>query len=129
MNKTTRGTGFYLLLGLLCVFLIFTLRDSFNGRSDITERQLADMLEKGTVSRVDVIQNEEVPTGSLQVTTTENEVLTVNVTDVSAAVEKLDRYDGDSKAEKAKKWLMTKGIEESTLERIRKIFIKREPCR
>ena len=43
--------------------------------------------------------------------------------------EKLDRYDGDSKAEKAKKWLMTKGIEESTLERIRKIFIKREPCR
>ena len=93
MNKTTRGTGFYLLLGLLCVFLIFTLRDSFNGRSDITERQLADMLEKGTVSRVDVIQNEEVPTGSLQVTTTDNEVLTVNVTDVSAAVQKLDNYD------------------------------------
>ncbi len=93
MNKTTRSTGFYIVLGLLCIFLIFALRDSFNGRSDITERELTAMLEKGQVSRVEVIQNEEVPTGSLQVTTSENEVLTVNVTDTSRAVEKLSQYD------------------------------------
>ena len=93
MNKTTRSTGFYVVLGLLCIFLIFALRDSFNGRSDITERELTTMLEKGQVSRVEVIQNEEVPTGSLQVTTSENEVLTVNVTDTSRAVEKLSQYD------------------------------------
>lgn len=93
MNKTTRSTGFYIVLGLLCIFLIFALRDSFNGRSDITERELTSMLEKGQVSRVEVIQNEEVPTGTLQVTTAENEVLTVNVTDTSRAVEKLNEYD------------------------------------
>ena len=51
------------------------------------------MLEKGEVSRVDVIQNEEVPTGTLQVTTTEDEVLTVNVSDVNAAQEMLSAYD------------------------------------
>ena len=93
MNRTTRSTGFYILLGMLCIFLIFALRDSFNGRSDITERELTAMLEKGRVSKVVVIQNEEVPTGSLQVTTSENEVLTVNVTDTTRAVEKLSEYD------------------------------------
>ena len=40
-----------------------------------------------------VVQNEEVPTGTLQVTTSENEVLTVNVTDTTRAVEKLSEYD------------------------------------
>ena len=93
MNKTTRSTGFYILLGLLCIFLIFALRDSFNGRSDITEKELTSMLEKGQVSKVEVIQNEEVPTGTLQVTTSENEVLTVNVTDTTRAVELLSGYD------------------------------------
>ena len=93
MNKTARSTGFYILLGLLCIFLIFALRDSFNGRSDITEKELTSMLEKGQVSKVEIIQNEEVPTGTLNVTTTDNEILTVNVTDTTRAVELLSGYD------------------------------------
>ena len=36
---------------------------------------------------------------------------------------KLDRYEGETKAEKCKSWLMKKGIEESKLEHIRSIFI------
>ena len=92
-NRTNKGTGFYILLGVLLIFMIFALRDSFNGRSDLTERELTKMLEKGQVSRVLVVQNEEVPTGTLQVTTTENEVLTVNVTDTTRAVEQLNQYD------------------------------------
>ena len=93
MNKSARSTGFYIVLGLLCIFLIFALRDSFNGRSDITEKELVSMLEKGHVSKVEVIQNEEVPTGTLHVTTAENEILTVNVTDTTRAVDLLDDYD------------------------------------
>ena len=93
MNKTARSTGFYILLGLLCIFLIFALRDSFNGRSDITEKELTSMLEKGQVSKVEIVQNEEVPTGTLNVTTTDNEILTVNVTDTTRAVELLSGYD------------------------------------
>lgn len=93
MNKVSRGTGFYLLLGAVCIFLIFALRDSFNGRSDITEKELTRMLGKGQVSKVNIIQNEEVPTGSLQVTTTGNEILTVNVSDVNEAQKSLEKYD------------------------------------
>ena len=36
---------------------------------------------------------------------------------------KLDNYEGETKAEKSKNWLMSKGIEESKLEHIRAIFI------
>ena len=65
MNKGARGTGLYIMLGLLLILLIFALRDSFNGRSDITTKELESMLEDGSVSMVEVVQNEEVPTGSL----------------------------------------------------------------
>ena len=37
--------------------------------------------------------------------------------------EKLDLYEGDTKADRCKSWLMSKGIEEDTLEHIRSIFI------
>ena len=36
---------------------------------------------------------------------------------------KLDNYEGETKAEKSKNWLMSKGIEEYKLEHIREIFI------
>ena len=36
---------------------------------------------------------------------------------------KLDKYEGETKADKCKSWLMSKGIEESKLEHIRAIFI------
>ena len=93
MSKGTRGTGLYILVGLLLILLIFTLRDSFNGRSDITSRELKSMLDSGRVSMVEVVQNEEVPTGSLKVTTTENEELSLNVTDVNEAVKMVSGYD------------------------------------
>ena len=93
MNKGVRGTGLYILAGLLLILLIFTLRDSFNGRSDITSRELKAMLDDGKVSMVEVIQNEEVPTGSLKVTTTDNEQVSLNVTDVNTAVDMVSAYD------------------------------------
>ena len=37
--------------------------------------------------------------------------------------DRLDKYEGETKAEKCKNWLMSKGIEESKLENIRAIFI------
>ena len=82
MNKGARGTGLYIMLGLLLILLIFALRDSFNGRSDITTKELESMLEDGSVSMVEVVQNEEVPTGSLKITTTQNYIF-VDDTDVA----------------------------------------------
>ena len=93
MNKGARGTGLYIMLGLLLILLIFALRDSFNGRSDITTKELESMLADGSVSMVEVVQNEEVPTGSLKITTTQNDQLSLNVTDVNQAVAMVSAYD------------------------------------
>ncbi len=93
MNKGIRATYLYIMLGLLLILLIFTLRDSFNGRSDITARELDSMLKSGKVSMIEIVQNEEVPTGSLKITTTDNQELSLNVTDVNAAVQKVSDYD------------------------------------
>ena len=35
----------------------------------------------------------------------------------------MDNYEGETKAEKCKNWLMSKGIDEPKLEHIREIFI------
>lgn len=93
MNRGIKGTSLYILAGMLLILLIFTLRDSFNGRSDITSRELKNMLEEGRVSLVEIAQNEEVPTGSLKITTTDNEQVSMNVTDVNAAEEMVSAYD------------------------------------
>ena len=37
---------------------------------------------------------------------------------------KLDDFDGETKADKAKSWMMSKGIPEATVERIREIFVE-----
>ncbi len=81
------------MVAILVILLIFTLRDSFNGRSDITMRELKTMLEDNKVSMVEIVQNEEVPTGSLKITTTDNEELSLNVTDVNSAVDMISAYD------------------------------------
>ena len=44
-------------------------------------------------------------------------------TDFTTWWEKLDIYPGDTKSEKCKSWLISKGIEEDKLEHIREIFI------
>jgi len=93
LSKNTRSISFYVVIGVLLLFLIFAFRDRFNGRSDITEQKLYQMLDDGRVSEVEIVQNEEVPTGSLLVTDTDNSVLNVNVTDVNDAKKKIEKYD------------------------------------
>jgi len=93
LNKNTRGFGFYLLAGLMFVMLVFSLKNSFMNRSDITYREFQKMLEENQVASVEVIQNQEAPTGSLQVLETDGSVSMVIVSDVIAAQEMLEGYD------------------------------------
>ena len=45
MNRSTRGLWGYILLVLLFLFLIFGLRDSFDGAEDCTYRECQELLE------------------------------------------------------------------------------------
>ncbi len=93
MNKNTRGFGFYLLAGLMFVMLVFSLKNSFMNRSDITYKEFQKMLEENQVASVEVIQNQEAPTGSLQVLETDGSMSMVIVSDVIAAQEMLENYE------------------------------------
>ena len=93
LNKNTRGFGFYLLAGLMFVMLVFSLKNSFMNRSDITYKEFQKMLEENQVASVEVIQNQEAPTGSLQVLETDGSMSMVIVSDVIAAQEMLENYE------------------------------------
>ncbi len=93
MNKRTRGVGFYLLAGLLFFLLVFSLRNSFNLREDINYSEFQRLLEVDQVAKVEVIQNQEVPTGVLQITLLDGSQVRVNVSDVKEAERDLAGID------------------------------------
>ena len=93
MNKNARGIGFYLLLGVMFLLLVFSLRESFDSRSTCTYQEFEEMLEEGQVAKVEVIQNQATPTGVLEVTRTDGTEEIVNVSDVNPPQELVRTYD------------------------------------
>ncbi|MDO5345081.1 MAG: ATP-dependent zinc metalloprotease FtsH [Lachnospiraceae bacterium] len=94
MNKNARGIGFYLLLGIMFILLVFSLRESFDSRSTCTYRDFKEMLAEGQVAKVEVTQNQATPTGVLEITKTDGTEHTLNVSDVNAVQELVEGYDG-----------------------------------
>ena len=75
------------------LLLVFSLRENFGTGSACTYKELQQLLEQKEVVKVEVIQNQEVPTGSLVFTVRDGSVSTVNVSDVKEAQEMLEQYD------------------------------------
>ncbi len=95
MSRNTRGLWGYVLLIVVFLVLIFGLRDSFDGTPTCTYKEFQEMLEEEQVVHVDVIQNQNVPTGVLDVTLQDGSSVEVNVSDVNTAQEMMSRYDVD----------------------------------
>lgn len=93
MSRNARGFSFYILAGIMFILLVFSLRDSFDSGSSYTYKEFQQMLEEDQIAKVEVVQNQEVPTGSLVITTKEGETDTVNVSDVKEAQDLLEAYD------------------------------------
>ena len=75
------------------LLLVFSLRENFGTGSACTYKEFQQLLEQKEVVKVEVIQNQEVPTGSLVFTVRDGSVSTVNVSDVKEAQEMLEQYD------------------------------------
>lgn len=88
MNKV-RGISFYLLL-VAAVVLIWNLASlGFSSEGSYTYGEFLDALDKGTVTKVQINQNAEVPTGSVQVKLSDGSVKLFYVSDVSKVEESL----------------------------------------
>ena len=87
--KKYRGLSFYLLL-ITAAVLVWNLASfSFNSESSYTYGQFLDALEADEVVKVQINQNAETPTGSVQVKLTNGEVEMFYVSDVSKIEETL----------------------------------------
>ncbi len=98
MNRNARTASFYIILCVLFVVMVFGLKETLSSRSTLTYRQFIDMLEEDQISGINIIQNKEVPTGVLEITTlgdgeTSSKMQMLNVSDVTAVQEVLEDYD------------------------------------
>ena len=93
MNRNTRSMGIYLLAGLMFLLLVFSLRENFDTGSACTYKEFQQMLNQDEVVKVEVVQNQEVPTGSLIITVRDGSVNTINVSDVKEIQAMLEQYD------------------------------------
>ncbi len=93
MNRNIRGFVTYAVLAAIFIFLVFGLKDSFDGRTQITYREFEQMLEQEEVAGVVITQNQDVPTGVLEISTTSGTETVLNVSDVNRAQQLLEEYD------------------------------------
>lgn len=65
MNKTSRGISFYVLIVVAAVLIYMILSNGFPGRENYTYRQFQEAVEQGSVTRVDIHPNAQVPNGQI----------------------------------------------------------------
>ena len=94
MNKRSnlRGFGVYLIL-ILAVIAIWYWLDGTSVTNGYTRQQFEEALESGTVAQIHVMQNREIPTGSVQLTFTDGSTKVLLVSDV-AEIENYMREQG-----------------------------------
>jgi cell division protease FtsH len=90
-NSTFRGFGIYILL-ILAVILIWYMMGHNSSTNTYTKDQFEKALADGSVSSVNVVQNREIPTGSLQVAYTNGQSYILYVSDVNEIQTLMDSY-------------------------------------
>ena len=82
---------------MVVVLLILLLFQTFRGGMEAIQtwnyREFEEAVDSGDVVRVEITQNQEVPTGSLKVTLNDGDVRYVNVTDVKEVQSELEQQD------------------------------------
>ena len=108
-NKMYRGYGVYMLL-ILAVILIWYVMSENSTTNSYTSREFEQALENNSVAAVSVVQNREVPTGSLVIKYTDGSEHVLFVSDVNEAQQLMrDKGYNDFICQKlpAENWIMT----------------------
>ena len=88
MKKNRVGLGLYVVLILIVVFIWYSISNPQT--ATYTSSQFDKALAKGEVASAVIHQNEQVPTGSVTITTTAGGKFTVYVSDVGELQDTLD---------------------------------------
>lgn len=92
-SSAVRNIGFYIVLAVLFILMVFGLREGMETRNTVTQKQFEQMLEQGEVISVEISQNQQVPTGVLEITVTDGTIYTLNVSDVRQEEQLLRGYE------------------------------------
>ncbi len=93
MRRSMKGYGFYIVILaiiLLTVYLSDGMRTSSSGNYEYSD-YLTD-LEAGNVAAIEIYQNEEVPTGEVEVYTVDGRVRSFYLSDVNEAIQDAREY-------------------------------------
>ena len=93
MSRNSRGIGIYFMTITIVLLLLYAFRGGWSDNQTITYQEYSEELEGGKITRVDIYQNSQVPTGSLTLTLTDGSKQTLNVSDVTAAQTELNASD------------------------------------
>ena len=93
MSRNSRGIGIYFMTIAIVLLLLYAFRGGWSDNQTITYQEYSEELEGGKITRVDIYQNSQVPTGSLTLTLTDGSKQTLNVSDVTAAQTELNASD------------------------------------
>lgn len=108
-NSNLRGMGVYVVLVLAVVFIWFFLSQNTASNS-YTKTDFEKALKNNEVISVEVVQNREIPTGSLSIALKGDKRQVLYVTDVNEAQALMDEYDFDAYTcadVPAENWIMT----------------------
>ncbi len=94
-NKSYKNFLVFLLVMLLIYsFASYYMQRGMTADCDVyTHNQFEQDLAKGGVSSVEILQNEEVPTGTLKIVLKDGEEESLYVTDVNQAIAQMDQYN------------------------------------
>ena len=84
MEKKRKGMSFYLVMLITFILLAFMWKQMVTERADaITYDKFEEYVESGDIVSIDLLQNKEVPTGSVRVCLKDGTIKYLNVSDVN----------------------------------------------
>lgn len=93
MNRQMRGYGFYVLILLVILAVVFTMTNRNGKDTDYTYTEFLQDLKDGDVKNVDIKQNKEIPTGQLVVTLKDGKTKSCNAPDISNVIDNFNAND------------------------------------
>lgn len=93
MNRQRSGFGLYAAFMVIIVLTMFYITGKISAGSSPSQQKFETAVKDGKVTSAQIVQNKEVPTGSVVVQEQGGDSYTVNVTDVNAAISLLEDAD------------------------------------
>lgn len=93
MNKMSKGLSFYAFIAVAVLLIYMILKGGFSGQESYSYREFQEAVSSEQLTRVDIHQNAQIPTGQVYAYFKDGSTKVINVPDVVEAGELADQQD------------------------------------